>query len=462
MIKSYHQIINLDYSIAKKYLISNAIPNNNKAKILLDNYNDFFRLFIHENRTFYNKVKSNKSDRLQIIEKSNCSPEWKNFLQAEIHLQWALVHLKMEDNIDALQSIRQALKLLELNVNDHPEFMYSYKSLGILHVILSTIPDNFSWAAKLIGLKGTLLQGISELDQFIAFAKKNNLVLLDEAICAKAFIISYLENKPIQAYNYLSDHLSHTDPNPLMAFIHARIALKAGYNESVINAINSLPLESKNKLPFLEYLIGMALLQKLDPAADLHFINYVTNFRGQSYIKEAYQKLSWHAIINNNDSKYIKYKNLCLSRGNTLTDEDKQAMSEASQNIKANTHLLQARLLHDGHYGFRAEKILLENKNTILQESKNTLEYYYRLGRIYQLLNKNDLALITFQQAITSDPNHHSFMTCNALLQCGLIYENKKEFTKAKYYFNQTLNSKPDQYARSLKQKSKAALNRIK
>ena len=122
----YTQIINLDYVLAKRTLASQVIPSRNKVKILLENYNDFFRLFIHENKVFYSKTKHLKAERIAKIQSSSLEDEWKNFLQAEIHLQWALVHLKMEDNFAAFQSTRQALELLESNKKQNLNWMFFY------------------------------------------------------------------------------------------------------------------------------------------------------------------------------------------------------------------------------------------------------------------------------------------------------------------------------------------------
>lgn len=458
----YQQIIELDFLEAKKTLSGLSIPRKNKIRILLENYNDFFKLFIHENRSYYDKVKPQKNIRLEQIQNSTLTQEWKNYLQAEIHLQWALVHLKMEDNFLAFQSIRQALSLLESNQKEYPEFKYTYKSLGILHALVSTIPEGFTWAAKIIGLRGTLQEGIKELDLFLQFAESENPLFIQEAIAAKSFLMAYLENKPNEAYQYLSNKIVVLDPNPLMTFIHSRIAMKAGYNDATINIISSLPPSSRQKLPFLSYLHGVAALQKLDLKAEQYFLQYLKDFKGNSYIKEAYQKLSWCALMNKQNLNYERYKQLCLTKGNTLTDEDQQALKEAQKNELPNLFLLKARLLSDGNYPKEAERLLLENEKVILAESTYLLEYYYRLGRVYQLLKVKDKAKLNFNLVVDQDLTQKSFMSANALLQCGYIYESEQNHSMAKKYFKSVLERNPDQYSRSLHQKAKAGLVRIK
>ncbi|MBK7224757.1 MAG: tetratricopeptide repeat protein [Saprospiraceae bacterium] len=458
----YLQIINLDYVLAKRTLASQVIPSRNKVKILLENYNDFFRLFIHENKVFYSKTKHLKAERIAKIQSSSLEDEWKNFLQAEIHLQWALVHLKMEDNFAAFQSTRQALELLESNKVNYPNFKYTYKSLGILHAILSTIPESFTWATKLMGLSGTIKEAKLELDVFLQFAESEDHMMLDEAIAAKAFMLAYLENKSVEAYQYLSKRMVEVDPNPLMTFIHARIAMRAGYNDATINVIQSLPIDSRKKLPFLEYLLGIAKLQKLDDGADSYFLNYVSTFHGSSYIKEAYQKLAWNALIKGNVIKFEKYRTLCITKGSAVTDEDKQAQAEANRGVAMHPALIQARLLSDGNYAILAEKKLIAQESSILSDPKFRLEYFYRLARIYQLQKNKKKALENFERSIREDPTMKSFMSCNALLQMGIMFEEVQDIAQARKFYKLVLDRSPDQYARSLHQKAKAGLLRLK
>ena len=72
----YTQIINLDYVLAKRTLASQVIPSRNKVKILLENYNDFFRLFIHENKVFYSKTKHLKAERIAKIQYNLIISDW--------------------------------------------------------------------------------------------------------------------------------------------------------------------------------------------------------------------------------------------------------------------------------------------------------------------------------------------------------------------------------------------------
>ena len=71
-------------------------------------------------------------------------------------------------------------------------------------------------------------------------------------------------------------------------------------------------------------------MYRLEKGADEHIKVFIDNFRGQHFIKEAYQKLAWYElVINNNFVAYKKYIEYCMDSGSDLVDEDKQAKREA-------------------------------------------------------------------------------------------------------------------------------------
>jgi hypothetical protein len=53
--------------------------------------------------------------------------------------------------------------LLENNVKKFPNFIPQQKSLGLIHIMVGSIPQNFLWVAKLLGLKGSVKNGLQEL-----------------------------------------------------------------------------------------------------------------------------------------------------------------------------------------------------------------------------------------------------------------------------------------------------------
>ena len=109
----------------------------------------------------------------------------------------------------------------------------------------------------------------------------------------------------------------------------------------------------------LDFLLGTMKINRLDEDADVYLKRFVNNFKGRHFIKEAYQKLAWHAlVIDKDETAYRKYMNLCQSKGNKWADPDKQAYKEAVEGIVPNDALLKGRLLFDGGYYQKALTVL--------------------------------------------------------------------------------------------------------
>lgn len=93
-------------------------------------------------------------------------------LESELLLHSAMMSFKSGEQFSGFKDFYSASSLLEKNIQEFPDFIYSYKSLGILHALLAGIPDTYKWAARLIGLKGQIVQGKQELEKFIKYAEQ--------------------------------------------------------------------------------------------------------------------------------------------------------------------------------------------------------------------------------------------------------------------------------------------------
>ena len=70
-IAAYQAIFDLRFNDARKYIRDEKINNSqNGIPVLLDNYIDFLFLLTSENKIEYEKFKSRKSDRIDVIKKN--------------------------------------------------------------------------------------------------------------------------------------------------------------------------------------------------------------------------------------------------------------------------------------------------------------------------------------------------------------------------------------------------------
>jgi tetratricopeptide (TPR) repeat protein len=463
--EAYTKITSLRFAEGRVLIdsLKRAEPNN-LCVYHIENYIDFFSIFINEEQAEFEALELNKNARLDMIRKGPKDSPYLLFCEAEIHLQWALARLKFEEYFTAFTEVSKAYKQLEKNMEQFPDFKGNLKSLGILHAMVGTVPDNYKWGLKLIGrLDGTIAQGKSELEEVLAYSLHHDFIFAQETQVIYAFLLLHLDNKSDLAWQTIQQADLDPSYNPLACFAMANIAMRSGRSEEALEILRYKP-SGEAYLPFyyLDLLHGYALLYKLDPSADVYIETYLNNYRGVNLIKDAYQKLAWYYLVHGNTIAYQNNMRLCKIRGNTLVDSDKSAMKEALKEDIPNTTLLSARLLFDGGYYQEAKEMLMATPVDTYEQTRDRLEYAYRLGRINHALLDIPEAIHHYNYSIAFGINAPYFYACNAALQCGTIYESLHELKEAKRYFDLCLSMNPEDYKTSLHQKAKAGLNRLK
>lgn len=438
---------------------------NNYMVYFVENYLDFMRVFIDEDEDAFDLLTKNKDRRLTLIEAGDSNSPYYLYAQAEIKLQWALLHLKFDEYLPALSNIRSAYKMLNKNLKKHPNFIASKKSLGLLHALVGTVPDNYKWAIKLLaGMDGTIEQGRREMEEVIDFHRKNGDRLFEtETLVFYAFLMLHLNNSSNdRAWNILNSGELNPKTSALACFVLSNMAMRIGKNDLAIQMLEDRPRGAEfYKMPYLDFMLGLARFRRLDQDAPQYLQNYISSMGNGNYVKEAYQKIAWFHLLNGNKLKYQQYMAFCKSYGRTSVGSDKSAHTEAESRDQPNPILLKARVLFDGGYYDRAEASLLSYQPEDFGNTGLALEYVYRLGRIFHESGETQKAINYYQKTIDQGRSQKYYYACNAALKMGLIYETAGEKSKAKSAYRTCLDLSPNQYKHSLHGKAKAGLNRL-
>lgn len=429
----------------------------------IENYIDFFKLYITEDEEAYKRLKVKRDRRLEtIVNHGNPASPYYRFVQADIRLQWALVRLRFEDYLGAFTEVSKAYKLLKENEALYPAFMPNKKDLGILHAMVGTIPDSYKWGVKLLGgLEGTIERGRREVEQVLEYAKNHDFVFEEETRVLHAMLLLHLENKGDAAWQTVNKADLSPRESPLHCFVMAHVAMRTGRNDQAIELLKLFPRNGAYfDFPYLDYMLGLAKLRRLDPDAAPYFKAYLSAHRGRNFIKEAYQKLAWQALINGNRAGYKRHMLNCIAHGYAVAGGDKNAQQEAESGIVPRLDLLKARLLFDGGYlqeGFR----LLADQSAADFSGAYELEYYYRLGRLLHGMERYAEALNYYQLVLEKGAGSPLFYACNAALQMGIIYEGQGQRALARAAYERCLSLKPEEYRVGLHQKAKTGLARL-
>ena len=447
--------------------ILDSLKNTEPQNMLIyhiENYIDFYRIFINEDIREFELLEKNEDFRISKIESGDKNSPYYRFSKAEIMLMWAIVRLKFGENTTAAFEVRSAYKKLQKNQKKYPRFAANYKSLSVIHALTGTLTGlSKTIFTTITGIDGTIKQGAAEIKKVIDYSKHNDFLFKDESYTIASFIAFHLENNKKKAWRIINAANLDIKNSPLACFVLANMAQKTGKNEFAIKILKNRPDNpGQTQFYYLDYMLGKSLLYKSDRKAFHYLKRFVDNFYGINYIKDAYLKIAWYElIVNNNEYGYWQNIAKCISRGKAIVDEDKTAKKVALKSSKPNVVLLRARLLYDGAYYDKAYSYLVTNEDKIGESYLDKMEFNYRIGRILQALNSYDEAISHFKIAVDLGEGTNSHFVCNSLLQIGVIYEKLSKPEQAKYYYKRCLDIDPDEYKNSIHQKAKAGLIRI-
>jgi len=461
---AYQKIFSLRFEEA--YLVLDGLQKqepDNLIRIFLENTLEVLRIGVDDDAVAYSRLSKNMEARLSRLSRGEPRSPYYRYTQAEIRLQWAVLHARFGHYLSSLSDIKIGYALLQENQQRFPDFMANYKSLGVLHVLVGNVPDDYRWAVRLFGgMQGDVRGGIAELESLLAYAENNTFLFQEEVLMAYSLLQLNLNNQPEKAWNTLKNSRLNPQDNALAAFVMGNIALKSGHCDAAIYILSGVP-KGTAFYPFhyCDYLLGVAQLQRLDADADLPLLRFVANFKGENGLKEGYQKLAWHQLLQGKTAGYYHYMWQVKQQGNARSDPDKVALREANSGEIPDVRLLKARLLFDGGYYNRAFDLLKNNSADYDTNPRNKLEYQYRMGRIAQKSGKIDAAYHHYETTIRLGENQPWYFACNAALQIGILQEEAADYKNARYWYQKCLAINPEEYAGSLHGKAKAGLNRL-
>lgn len=460
--KAYKKILLLEFKTANQIILEEKKNNpSNKIVYLLDNYIDFFKIQIGEEKADYTNNIKQLEVRIKNISNGNKNSEWYNYTLAEIYIQTAANRLKFGDYLKAAYDINKAYRLLSSNKKKYPEFIPNNKSFAILETLIGVIPEKYNWVLSLVRMNGSIENGLNNLDKVIKNMKNNTLYnyLIDESYFYFSFLKMNLQNDTSGLNSLISE--IKDSPLQILNFASSRIASKVGENDLAISILENR-VQSPNSYPFyyLDFLVGKGKLNNLDSNAKDEFILYINHFNGENYIKSSYMYLSWLAIIEGDTNLFHNYQAKINTNGSLLVGSDKEAQNQFLNNIIPNVDLLKARLLYDGGY-YKRSLLVLENIS-FPNNSDYMLELLYRKAVNYEKLGKTDLAVKNFILSYKLGKSKPYYFAAKSAVHLAKIYEKNKNIASAKEYYQKCIDLENHEYEQSLEQKAKAGLNRIK
>ena len=463
-LKAYQNIFELKLSTARS-LIANEkrLHPNNSIVPLLENYVDYFYLLTTDSKAEFDRLEANKSRRLDQIDEDDDKSPYKRYALAEINLQWALIRARYGSYYTASREINKASNLLEENAKKFPAFHLNAKGLGLIQVVMGSLPDGFLKSTlATFGIKGNIQTGLAMLDKLAENLPKSAYEpFFEDVVFNYVNVLNDVVRSPTAYAKTMKYTARFAEGSLLKTYLQAYTAAKNGHNDEAIAVLNDRPTgASYQPFAYLDYLMGVARLNKLDYSAATYFDRFLQNNKGVSYIKDAYLHLAWIALLKGDEAGYNANVNRVKTIGYTFQEKDKQAVNEANASAPNKT-LLTARLLFDGGYLTQANQTLANMSSDAFPGLKDKAEFHYRLGRINDDLGKEDTAITHYQSALTYGKSLKQYYAAKAAVLMGKIYEKKKNYTKAKVAYSTAINLKDHDYETGIENEAKQGLKRL-
>jgi tetratricopeptide (TPR) repeat protein len=463
--QAYHDITSLKL-ISGQQLVNVARQQNrdNLVPDLLQGYIDFFVLFFNEDPDKYRNVKPQMEDRISSFENGPQNSPYYNYCLAVAYLQKAMITIKFNERFTAFMAFRKAFSYIKDNRKAFPGFLPNTMIYAPMQVIVGVIPDGYKGIAGIFGLKGSVKEGMKQMQDFVNSNDGTARFFFNEAAFYYCYLLFYIQNEPQQAFQFIQQNKLDVVNNHLFAYMTANLSLnnkQTDYAESIIR--NRSLATGYLETPVWDYEMAFVKIHQLRlPEAAYYLERFLHNFKGNFYVKDAYQKLSWCYYLQGNMAAAENARKLLLKRGNTLSDADKQANREAKTGEYPNVVLLKARLLNDGGYNTAALNLLAGKITTSFSKPEEQLEFNYRLARIYDELGRDSDAIQAYNATIKMGENSKEYYAARAAWQTGILYEQAGRKEMAISYYQKCLSMKDHDYKDAIDQKAKAGIARCK
>ncbi len=441
-VQDVHQLIPEPKTVQEQYITSLA---------------ETLELLITEDKDKFDDYEDRHEKRLDRRIRTNTAEDI--FLNAEIRLQWAFVYLKFGHEFDAALSLKQSYDAVQEIKKRFPTFKAVQKTSGILDIIVGSIPEKYDWVLSLMGIKGSIDQGLSELDNL----RKSDSPLSLESDLLYVLVQGFVLQQTEEASKEMQGVLSRNPDSRLALFLGASISIKNSESEKALRMIVSLE-DHKTGLPlyYAQYLKGEVYLQKADYlnsiAAYRWFINH---YAGENYLKDAHYKIALCYWLNGNSNDALHHFEEAKTIGKEITEADKYAARSLSENELPHIKLTKARYFTDGGYYDEAYEVLENISPQERATKRDQAEFPYRQARLYHKQNKHQEAKMYYEQCIQLTGNEPWYFAPNSCLQLGYIALLEGEKKTAKLYFDQAIVYKKHEYKNSIDTKAKSALAQL-
>lgn len=455
--EAYHDILKLKLESGRNKL-NQVIPSHAQ----LGHYHyvkslaDVIEILITEDPDLYKKYEDSEDDNLDGLREMDEDDPHRRFYNAEIRIQWAIVKIMFDEDMRAGLSLKNAYNYIEKNIEKYPDFQPNYKSYGALHVLFAVVPETYHWILRLFGVKGNSILGWNELNR----VQKDSPYWLETGLI-KALIAINILNKEEQTLTLLDALKKEHKDNLIVNYLYNTALVKYARSEQALPNLRKLLFASEeyHQIVNVYYKLGDIYMQKQQyPLARYHLSKFLNQHKGKNYIKDTWFKIFLSYWLEGNNKMAEIHWNKARESGTTFASADKNANSILNEDKYPNQLLMKARLATDGGYFELAGQALDDIQQGSLANKKEESEYFYRYGRLYDKMDRDQDAIFNYLNSIKKSGKENWYFAPSACLYTGYIYEFRKDYQKAEFYYTKAMSYKKHSYKAGIDNKAHAAL----
>lgn len=407
-----------------------------------------------------------QSDRLLAALDDMPESPWRTHFRAETELYRALIHAKKTEYTRAAFALRQAYNHFERNLNEHPTFFESTWGMGLCHAVVGLVPKSFRWVLKLMGFRGTVQQGLREME----VSAQRSTYYRDEAAIVFALTDLIVNESKEGGMRYVVALQERYAQSPLVNYIHGFALLNerraAEAEDAFHRADRLLRKPGVHPMPYVDYYLGDALFRQNQFAeAARHFERYVKSFRGEALLAQAHLHLGLAREMAGERAGAIEAYEQVRTREDY--DSDADALREAQERIDAplagheRTLLLGRNAFDAGRYREAVstlQPVLGDQDAPAVMRA----EAAYRSGRAFHVLGEWSDALRHYRFAVSRPGDERAKWGPWSQYYIGEVFEAQGDEAAARTAYERALAyDEPFAYHKALEQRTKAALGRL-
>ncbi|MFM2134866.1 MAG: hypothetical protein RL021_266 [Bacteroidota bacterium] len=385
------------------------------------------------------------------------------FVKGELLVFQVLLHTRDRKFIAAAWELNSCHSLITRNTKRYPDFLPNELVHGAVTAVLGAIPPEYEWLLRMVGLDGNVESGKGRILKFIKSCPSSPyFCLMDEAVYTLTSLqYTLTPDQPMDPF--LLERLEKQSPgSDLLKYAFTGLLQKTRENDRALSVLGDEAAHPGTlEIPFIHLRRGQLLSCKLDPAAEPELLRFLRDFKGNSFVKAGWQRVAWLRYLRGDLAGYHAAMVACKSSGVVLFDDDKDAQQEAESGMPPNRYLLKARLYFDGGYYAEAMKSITGIPSDSFPSVRDKLELTYRYARILEGMDRKEQAVNYYEKTIKNGENSRYYFAANSALLLGQYYEDKKDFAKARLYYERCLLMRDHEYQNGIDQKAKAGMARV-